>query len=41
MNHNTIILIMFMNTNINKDNNINTRKYILNEKAKVNLQKNS
>lgn len=41
MNHNTIILIMFMNTNINKDNNINNRKYILNEKAKVNLQKNS
>ena len=40
MNHNTIILIMFMNTNINKDNNINNRKYILNEKAKVNLQKN-
>ena len=41
MNHNTIILIMFMNTNINKDNNINNRKYILNEKAKANLQKNS
>ena len=39
MKYNTIKLIMLMNTNINKDNKINNRKNILNEKAKANLEK--
>ena len=34
INYNIIILITFMNTNINNDNNINSRKIILNEKIK-------
>ena len=38
MNHNTIILIMFMNTNINNDNKINNWKNILTEKTKANLK---
>ena len=39
MNHNIIILIMFMNIIINNNNKINKRKNTLNEKTKANLQK--
>ena len=39
INYNIIILLTFMNIDINNDVNINNRKNLLNEKTKANLQK--
>ena len=39
INYNIIILLTFLNVDINSDVNINNRKNLLNEKTKANLQR--